>query len=143
MTINVDRAPDLGFQIRSERIDKLFEETAISLTNLVVDVHTILRKETKKVELTGASTKELLHAWLAEVTFLLDYERFLPAEFVVEVFHDEAGQLRLTATVAGERIDSKRHVLRNRIKSVLVKDEKLIECEDGTWIANVLVIFYS
>lgn len=143
MTINVDQAPDLGFQIRSERLDKLFEETAIALTNLVVEVHTILRKETKKFELTGASTQELLHAWLAEVTFLLDYEHFLPGEFVVEVFHDDAGQLRLTATVAGERIDNKRHVLRNRIKTVLVKDEKLIECGDGTWIANVLVIFYS
>ncbi len=143
MTINVDRAPDLGFQTRSERLDKLFEEAAISLANLVVDTHTILRKETKKIELTGASTNELLHAWLAEVTFLLDYEHFLPGELVVEIFHDEAGELRLTATVCGEQIDEKRHVLRNRIKTVLVKDEKLVECEDGTWMANVLVIFYS
>lgn len=143
MTINVDRAPDLGFQARSERLDKLFEETAISLTNLVVDVHTILRKETKKIELTGASMKELLHAWLAEVTFLLDYEHFLPVEFVVEIFRDEAGEQRLTATVSGERVDIKRHVLRNRIKTVLVKNEKLIECEDGTWIANVLVNYYT
>jgi SHS2 domain-containing protein len=110
---------------------------------LVVDTHTILRKETKKIELTGASNKELLHNWLAEVTFLLDYEHFLLSEFVVEIFHDEAGELCLTATVSGERIDDKRHVLRNRIKTVLVKDEKLIECEDGTWMANVLVIFYS
>ncbi|MCC7528216.1 MAG: archease [Candidatus Melainabacteria bacterium] len=143
MTTNVDRAPDLGFQTRSERLDKLFEETAISLTNLVVDTHTILRKETKKIELTGASTNELLHTWLAEVTFWLDYEHFLPGEFVVEIFHDESGELRLTATVCGERIDDKRHVLRNRIKTVLVKDEELIECEDGAWMANVLVISYT
>ncbi|HIA52092.1 MAG TPA: archease [Candidatus Melainabacteria bacterium] len=143
MTINVDRAPDLGFQTRSERLDKLFEETAMSLTNLIVDTHTVLRKETKKIDLVGTSNNELLHAWLAEITFLLDYEHFLPGEFVVEIFHDEAGELRLRATVCGERIDSKRHVLRNRIKTVLVKDETLIECEDGTWVANVVVIFYS
>lgn len=143
MTINVDRAPDLGFQTKAERLDKLFEETAMSLTNLIVDTHTVLRKETKKIDLVGTSTKELLHAWLAEVTFLLDYEHFLPGELIVEIFHDEAGELRLRATVCGERIDSKRHVLRNRIKTVLVKDETLIECEDGTWIANVVVIFYS
>lgn len=143
MTINVDRAPDLGFQIKSERLDKLFEEAAISLTNLVVDTHTILRKITKKFELSGTSTNELLHSWLAEVTFLLDYERFLPGEFVVEIFHDEAGELRLTATVCGEPIDKKRHALRNRIKTVLVKDEELIECEDGSWMANVLVIYYT
>ena len=143
MTIEVDRAADLGFQIGAERLDKLFEEAAIGLTNLAVDIHTVLRKETKKIELLGSSPRELLNAWLAEVTFLYDYEHFLSGEFVVEIFHDEEGALRLTATVSGEPLDEKRHQLRNRIKSLLVKEDTLIECEDGSWKANILVICYS
>ncbi len=143
MTIEVERAPDLGFQIGSERLDKLFEEAAIALTNLVIDIHTVLRKDTKKIELLGTSPAELLNAWLAEVTFLYDYERFLSGEFVVEIFHDENGELRLTATVAGESIDEKRHELRNRIKTLFVKEEKLVQCEDGSWQTSVMVICYS
>lgn len=139
MTTEVDRAPDLGFQARADRLDKLFEDVAMSLTNLIIDYHSVLRKETKKCELSAATMDELMHAWLSEITFLFIYKKFVGAEFIVEISNAEDGEYHLNATISGDTLNETRYVVNNHIKSVLVKEHKLIQEENGDWTANIYV----
>ncbi|PZM84089.1 MAG: hypothetical protein DKT66_05455 [Candidatus Melainabacteria bacterium] len=139
MHIDADLAPDLGFKVTAERLDKLFEETALALTNIIVDTHTVLRKETRKIELFSTNLDELMHAWLGEINYLFQYEGFLPGEFVVEISNDEAGGYRLNASASGEEIDGRDHEIHTKIKTTLVKEHQLERLDDGSWSASVYV----
>lgn len=139
MHIDADVAPDLGFKISSNRLDKLFEDAAISLTQLILDTHTILRKETKKLELFSTSLEELLHSWLSEINYLFVYEGFVCAEVVVEISEEQAGEYRLNATVAGQSLDESHHHIRTKVKNTFVAGHKLEQLDDGTWSAAVYV----
>lgn len=139
MTMEAELIPDLGFRVSSGRLDQLFEESGAALTNLIVDVHTVLRKESKSIDLFAPTLDELMHNWLVEITYLYDYCRFVVAEFVVEIIHDEAGELRLHATLSGESVDVKRHSIRSQVKLILVNNHKIEQREDGSWNAEICV----
>ncbi|MBA3858843.1 MAG: hypothetical protein C0507_18215 [Cyanobacteria bacterium PR.3.49] len=139
MHIDADLSPDLGFKVSAERVDKLFEEAAMAFANVILDTHTVLRKETKRTELFSSSLDELMHAWLSEVNYLFQYEKFLPAEFVVEISGDETGGYRLNGTISGEYLDGREHYIHKRVKTTLVKEHKLERLEDGSLSASVYV----
>ena len=72
MTMEAELVPDLGFQVNANRLDQLFEKSGVALTNLIVDIHTILRKESKSIDLFAPTLDELMHNWLVEITYLYD-----------------------------------------------------------------------
>lgn len=80
-----------------------------------------------------------MHAWLSEITFLFIYKKFVGAEFIVEISNAEDGEYHLNATISGDTLNETRYVVNNHIKSVLVKEHKLIQEENGDWTANIYV----
>lgn len=137
MTVQVAQEPDFVFQVTASGLDKLFEDAAISLTELVVDRNTVLKKETKQYEFVSTCLDDLMHVWLSEITYLFDCQEFLPAEVAVKILHDQRGGLRLSARISGEHFDKERHQIKNRVKSILVKEHKPIKNENGTWLMHV------
>ena len=124
---------DIAFQADSATLRGLFESSARAISEIMVDRRTLRKRVRRTIRVQAADADRLLYDFLTELIVLKDVDSLLFKEFHVEVNEDS-----LVAEVAGEKIDRKRHRLRNDVKAVTMHMFGVVR--DGPrWRATVVL----
>lgn len=81
----------------------------------------------------GIDKEQLLVNWLSELLYLHEIKNMLFKEFYINDMND----LQLKATIHGELLDEKRHVIKTAIKAV-THHNLVIKQENSRWRARVI-----
>jgi SHS2 domain-containing protein len=131
-----DHTADVGLRIAGEDLDDLFRTAARGLFGyVVVNLDEVRPDEEEAVALAAESPGDLLVAWLNELIFRLETRHRLYGRFDVRVAVDGRS---LEATIAGEPIDRRRHVLDHEVKAVTHHGLTCERSGDG-WVAEVIL----
>lgn len=127
---------DCALEIEGESLGDLFETAARALAELMVDPATVSVTAGRTLTLAAPSRDLLLFDWIAELIFLKDAEQMVFTHARVEV--DGGSPARLTAWLAGGRIDPARTALRADPKAVTFHQFTL-EPTPGGWRARMVI----
>jgi len=130
----IPHTADVGIRVRASSLPELFEQAALGLANLILDARTVRHAATKVIHASAQQPEELLVAWLSEILFLFDAERFAAAS--VSVSSLEGGQV--TGELRGETFDASRHRRRHAVKAVTYHDLAIRQVGD---LYEVQIIF--
>jgi len=131
-----EHTADCACEVWAPTFAGLLAEAGRAFTDAITPIEGVEAREEHRLAVAAGAPDELLVAWLEELLYLFETTDVLVCGAKVRV--DEAGgELRLTATVAGEPFDGERHPLRTLIKGVTYHDLTVEERSDG-WRARVL-----
>ncbi len=129
----VDVEADVGFEVWASDLNSLFEEAALAMYEIMVDVESVNPVVEKELELKSEDLSLLLHSWLSELLFITDVEGLVFSKFEVTV---EGTRLRGRAW--GEPVDPKRHNPKTEVKAVTYYKLR-VEKEGDLWRAVVIL----
>jgi SHS2 domain-containing protein len=131
-----EHTADLGLRAVGRDLSDLFETAATGLFDIIVANRDSLRAgEQESVALASDSTEDLMIVWLNELIYLCETRHRLYDRFSVAV--DETGR-SLQAIIAGEPIDSTRHVLDHEVKAATRHGLFVRPCAAG-WEAEIIL----
>jgi SHS2 domain-containing protein len=129
-----EHTADLGLRITSPSLDGLFAEAARGLFSLfVVNLEQVRCVQEGTYRVDGDERDYLLFDWLNELLYSFETERFLLAEFDVQI--EKNG---LVATARGEPMDPSRHELHHEVKAITYHGLRVERTDEG-WLAEVIV----
>ena len=128
----MEHTADAGIVAHGGTLGEAFEQTAMGMYALMVDLDDVRETEVREVTAGGETPETLLLHWLLELLFLTETESLLFSRFEVRVLGG-----KLSSRAYGEPLDSERHELGAGIKGVT---RHLLEVapEDGGYRARVL-----
>ena len=133
----IEHTADVGLHVTAGSLDELFAEAGRGLVELMVpnaaEVDAPAVRE-QAMTLVGESVESLLVDWLSELVFLFETRQIVARQLQVRV--DQAGPA-LRATVAGPRLDRRRHRLGHEVKAVTYHQLSVRRGEAG-WEARVI-----
>jgi len=109
-----------GFIVTAPSWQRLYIDSALALTDLLVDLDLIKEIDKKTVEACGETKETLMVSLLNEVSKLFDTEKFLAHRVVFNTFDGK----KITASLFGETYHNVRHGYASDIKSI---HEKIVE----------------
>lgn len=130
----VDHTADIGLKVWGSTAAEVFEEAGRGLFSLVCDPLHVGELETVDLELEAEATDLLLAAWLNELLYIFEVRRLVLTEFEVLELQDR----RVRARVAGEPLDTGRHVMCGGVKAATLHELRLEQRDDG-WEGFVLL----
>ena len=129
----LDHTADIGIAAFGSDLAEAFGEAAYAMFDIITDVDEVKETSSYDVRVSAGNIEELLVAWLDELLYRYETERILCKRFVIKDMSD----LRLSAVVFGEKVDSARHEIKTEIKSVTYHQLKVEETKDG-WRVQVI-----
>jgi SHS2 domain-containing protein len=123
----LEHPADLGIEARGKNLAEAFQAAADGLMSLLVDPATVEPSETRHVEIRAADAGQLLVKWLGEILYLFDGEKFVSSKFAIFGWSDNA----LSAAVAGEKLNSSRHVTRMDVKAITYHQLQVVQNQGG------------
>lgn len=130
----VDHTADIGLRVWGPTPEDVFEEAGRGLFSLVCDPLHVGELETLDLELEAEAMDLLLAAWLNELLYVFETRRLVLSEF--EVY--EVQERRLRARVAGEPLDTRRHVMCGGVKAATLHQLRLEQVEER-WEGFILL----
>jgi SHS2 domain-containing protein len=128
---------DVTFHAWAGSLDELFAAAAAAVTNVMVaDLSTVRALTHRAVSVNAGALDLLLLRLLEELIFLKDSEGLLLLAEQVSVDTAARSQQCARATLAGERIDRRRHELVADVKAVTLHGLR-VEQVGGLWHAHV------
>ncbi|MBX8637144.1 MAG: archease [Thermoplasmata archaeon] len=109
----LEHTADIRIEAFGKDINEIFENSAYALFDQITDIGIVRKRGTESITLEAGSQDTLLVDYLSELIFLCSTMHFLFCDFSVRV-----NGLRLSSTVKGEKIDRRRHVLKDDVKAV-------------------------
>ncbi|MEM0449297.1 MAG: archease [Methanomassiliicoccales archaeon] len=109
----LEHTADVLIKARGKNLEECFANAAYALFDQMVDIITVVPRETWEFEVEGHDLESLLFNFLSEFLYLHDAKQLLLSEFQVNI---EGFKLRCRCK--GERLDPSRHVLRREVKAV-------------------------
>ncbi len=109
----LEHTADICIEAYGKDINEIFENSAYALFDRIADVGTVRKKGAETITLKARSQESLLVDYLSELIFISSTMRLLFCNFSVRV-----NGLELSSTVMGEKIDRRRHVLKDDVKAV-------------------------
>lgn len=125
---------DIGIRGIGENIKEAFEQVAIALFAIMVEIQEVEEKEIERVTVKGLDYEELLMAWLSELLYLKDVGNKMYSKF--RIFKIE--ETNLNAEILGEKIDLKKHKLKLEVKAATWTQLEVKEL-NNKWIAQCVV----
>ncbi len=114
----IEHTADVGLRIWGRTMKELFEQAGLGLMTLLVDLATVETTESRLVSVEAIDLEEALIAWLQELIYLYEVERFVTREISMETVTSEI----VMARVRGELFDGDRHDARTDIKAATYHD---------------------
>lgn len=119
---------DIGFEAFGKNLSQLFQNAGFAVEEAMVDIKDVKPKISKKIKLDNEELEKLLFDFLNELVYIKDADLLLFSKIKCTV-KESKSKFSLTAEMKGEKIDTKRHDLKNDIKAVTwhmfeVKKEK-------------------
>jgi len=130
----IDHPADIALRVRGGSLAELLANAGRGMAQLMVNPATVNARESRGIEARGEDEESLLVAWLQEILFAFDADRFAPREVTL----DSLDGLRARGTIAGEPLNTARHEVRNLIKAVTWHDLE-IKKTAGTY--EVVIVF--
>ncbi|MEM7813538.1 MAG: archease [Candidatus Aenigmatarchaeota archaeon] len=127
---------DVAFEAYGSSEAELFENAALAVEETMVRTADVKAKIKKKIELESDELDKLLFDFLSELVYFKDADALLFSSFKVSIKSNR--KFRLSAQVAGERIDPARHELRNDIKAITWHMFKVERTPKG-WMCRIIV----
>ena len=125
---------DKGVRAWGKDLPEVFASAARGMWSLMVEPGRAQRREMLPVTVEATDRETLLVAWLNELLYLHEVERFVAADFAFRYVTDT----RLEAEVWGERVDRARHPLVGHVKAATYHLLH-VRPTDGGWEAQVVV----
>jgi SHS2 domain-containing protein len=121
---------DIAIEAYGKDYNELFENSAFGIFEETADIEKIDEKEKKVVKLTGDNIENLLFDFLSEILFLKDTYSMIFKTSKVKIDKKD-DKYNLNAELLGEKIDPKKHELRNDIKAITLHMFKVEKTKDG------------
>jgi SHS2 domain-containing protein len=110
----LEHPSDLGIEARGSSLAEAFQNAAIGLMSVILDISTVEPHDLRKINIEASDNDQLLVKWLSEILYLYDGQDFVCKEFHVHEF--SSGSLQ--ATVRGEVFSTSKHTTRIDVKAV-------------------------
>jgi len=130
----LEHTADIGFRATGETLEELFQNAALALQSVAVDISAVEARNPYPIAAAGEDYESLLVAWLNEVLYYLDGERVLLRRFDIDPISPE----RITAKGWGEPWDPERHPAKVVVKGVTYH-QLSVKREGGLWTARVFL----
>ena len=127
-----DHTADVGITAYGATLEELFANAALGMFSIVGDPGKVSPRETREVDVRAQGRESLLAAFLSELLYLFEVERFVTHDAQVTKVSDT----EVTATARGEAIGP-HHDLYTEIKAVTHHGLRVEQVGD-MWEADVL-----
>jgi len=101
-------------EVSAHSLAELFAEAALALFETITDVGTVRPRQEVSVSVEGSDPVELLVAWLTELLFLYESERWVFCRFEPRLVDAK----RVEGRAWGEKLDPERHPVDREVKAV-------------------------
>ena len=136
---------DVGFEAFGATREEAFRNAGRALMNVIIDLDSVAPRERIAMAAAAREPAGLLVAWLSEIVYLCDAERWLFRDFEVTrltaggapVGADPPSGLSLAAVGIGERFEPGRHQIKLLVKAVTYHQLALDKISAGLWRAQV------
>ena len=128
-----EHTADTGMVVRGDTLEQLLTNAAQGVVELLVESSPVIPTETRMIALSASSAEGLLRAWLKELLFWFETERFLPGDCHFDAISDT----ELRGRIVGERFDPRRHQAGAEIKGVTYHQFQVDRTPDG-WQARII-----
>ncbi|SFQ39553.1 SHS2 domain-containing protein [Geopseudomonas sagittaria] len=125
---------DIGVRGTGATLDEAFAGAALALTAAICDPATVLPREALQIDCEAPDLELLLVDWLNALIYRMATRRLLFARFEVQI-----DGTRLHASAWGEAVDVARHQPAAEAKGVSFCELKVVQQEDGQWLAQAVV----
>jgi len=125
---------DKGIRAWGRTLPELFVHAACGLRSLMVDAGEACADRMFPVSLQAEDREVLLVAWLNELLYLYEVEKFVAVRLMVTDLSDT----RLEAEVWGETVNPNRHIIISHVKAVTYHQLRMRAIENG-WEAQMVV----
>ena len=109
----LEHTADIGFKVNAPSWERLYIDSALAMTDMLVKLDHIQTLERKKAKTSGETRESLMVKWLNEVLFLFEKEKFLARRIVFDRFDGKS----IEATLTGETYDPIRHGAVSEVKA--------------------------
>ena len=127
---------DVAFEAKGKTLNGLFESAAMALFDIMANPKKVEKKIIKKFSLEENKLEDLMFKFLDEIIFFKDSDALVFNSSKVEVKQNK--NLKLTATLHGDRIDYKKQELKVDPKAVTMHKFE-VKKEKGNYVARVVV----
>ena len=124
---------DIGFEVWSEDLNNLFEEAALAMYEIMVDIDKVEPKEERYIKIEAEEMDLLMHDWLSELLYITDVKGIVFSKFNVII-----NNFKLEGKAFGEPVNRKKHNPKTEIKAVTYHRLKVSK-ENGIWRATVIL----
>ncbi len=123
----INHTSDLGVEIYGKDLDQLFTNGLFTIFDNILDLNTVEIKEIRKIQLSAQTLEELLIDWFRELLFIFATEYFVAKEVKdIKILNN-----KLSAEIAGEIFDTKRHRIKIEIKTPTYHMFKIQKTDNG------------
>jgi len=100
----LEHTADVGIEVESLNLEKAFEEAALAMISLSIDINKVDKTIKKNFNLSAENYDSLLVKFLSEILYLFDAEQFVPGYVKVKI-----NNLTLNAELEGEKYNREKH----------------------------------
>ena len=129
----IDHTADIGLRAFGENLEELFRNGAIGMFEMMTELDKVALKVRKTVRLDEANVEDLFIRWLQELLFRFSVDHVFYRDFQFS----EISEKGLSATICGEPMDERKHVLKKEVKAVTYHGLKVTQNADG-WTGEVI-----
>jgi len=132
----LDHPADLGIEAHGKTLAESFEQAALGLMSIIVDLTTVEPVQSREVHIKAAEVEQLLVRWLAEILYLYDGQWFVASKFTITKLASD----QLEAIVHGENLSAEKHRTQLDVKAITYHQLLVCENEKGATVRVFLDI---
>ena len=125
---------DIGVRGIGATREQAFEQAALAMTAVITEPAGVEARQAVEIDCEAPDEELLLVDWLNALVYEMATRRMLFGRFDVTI---SGGRLR--ARVWGEPVDPLRHLPAVEVKGATYTELKVLQQEDGTWVAQCVV----
>jgi SHS2 domain-containing protein len=123
----IDHTADIRLRVYGAGERELFANAAFALFDKMIALQNVRPSSAREVEAAGGDAEETLVAFLSELLYGYDAEKFVCRECEI----GELTPTRVRAICRGETFDPSRHEFKHHIKAVTFHDVRIVRAGGG------------
>ena len=114
----LEHKADAYIEAFGKTLKEAFENCALATFEVMTDTQNVEARKKEKIKVEGFDEKSLLYNWLEALLVRFELKEILYKDFMIQDIEKDSSGLRMTATIAGEKFDPKRHSQKVGVKAV-------------------------
>ena len=132
----LEHPADLGIEAHGKTLAEAFEQAAIGMMSVILDLSSVECHELQKIELHADDLEQLLVRWLGDILYRYDGQKFVSKECTIQRLTTS----ELIAIVRGEHFSSEKHRTKLDVKAITYHQLLIREDERGGYVKFFLDI---